>query len=1351
MFQFREVADDGGTISARKFVRCFNGAWSVDYPRCPRPGYALRVVLPNDLVARERDFSLVGVKIYVDRECATEVGSQFKLNHFITPGYEDFPGGNLTGVFDNDRRTMWAPEWDRIGLGEKLYVGVVRPVSDEEYAAKGPNFVDGLPFLCVGTYHSTNRDWEPLTLRVEEWRGKAGWVKVLESSTLLGGVWNHMRRPGCSRLVDAQMHAALRARAAEEAEASSGGNAAGPSTAGGAGEASGATGGGTGSNAGVADKGWTAMGASGLVVLDDRYRIRDEMGGLLSVGSRRAIECAEGYSAVDVARTGGPISTEIDLGSIGASSAAGSRRALATMVDASAGLEDGGESGPEDAEIETGSASAGRTAAAAPSPAGSYHHESGGEDQKQPRRRNSNDDVFERETMECLANGVWSSAKALVCAKSCTHYYPTDMRFFVAGMGYRHGDVKRVMCSDGYQPVVWGTGAGSGSGARALRAEDEKVISAGGGSGSIDDRRGATVGTDDATARENVSSEYDGVDGADGTDAAGVRGLQSRAGAGGEPVTLEGSDLYPQMARCSHGSWEPVRFDCVSIASLLPTPASTAVASCGICGLGVLGITVLPLLLAAVRWNKDIGTNSFSTGNVEEVPLASEKQLQKQTIKLKLSPNMPADPAIMALKGANKQREKKAPASNEDRFDRVVFLGTGSAVPCPGKRNMSSLLVTLTNGAAVMVDCGEGTQHQLKVCTRAKATKLEAIFITHLHGDHCYGLFGLILTCGTDGRTAPLTIVGPEGIKDMPTDVPYVQEVIPIAKKMLQVMQVLALSGGWADYYPLRFVEIPTRRWREQREVPLDLEAMAVPVTASTYPPAQGEWPPPEFQPPQVLAAADGLSSVGNNVGGTDMEVTDATSALSAGGVASNNDGNARGSNVNYFSGGTGANGPANAAEVAGKAKADEPPTTVVANTSLRKLKLTAVPLVHGMVCWGYVLEEPAKPGKLDMARCQALGVPPGALLGKLKRGEDVEFAPNQNKNKAQQQGKKKGKNAAPVAGDGSSAAAAGAEASEQPQAAATVVVRASDVMAPGVPGRKIAVLQDSSDSSAACRQPCIQGCDLFVHECTFERSMKAEAILKGHSTSEMAAEFANACGAKQLVLTHFSARYTESSSGSNVKPPTAAAGLDGPSPVSGGVAGTSNTKELELVRRMESGGCKRAGDGDTGDEGSSAKKLRGAEPGDGDASSSAAAVTGVSDTNLASVRRFLAQCECCGKEQHFSVSAEANDGDECLMVVDDGAGAPPKFLPKGISNNALKVPPQKAAAAAPAPATSSGAGSNVELASTDPAELILGAEAREVFKGELGVLVARDFLLLEGPEWRASEELCCKRNPFLR
>lgn len=86
------------------------------------------------------------------------------------------------------------------------------------------------------------------------------------------------------------------------------------------------------------------------------------------------------------------------------------------------------------------------------------------------------------------------------------------------------------------------------------------------------------------------------------------------------------------------------------------------------------------------------------------------------------------------------------------------ILGCGSALPTL-QHNASSQIVELRE-KLFMIDCGEGTQIQLRR-SRIHFSKIIAVFISHLHGDHCFGLPGMISTFGMTGRTAPLHIYAP--------------------------------------------------------------------------------------------------------------------------------------------------------------------------------------------------------------------------------------------------------------------------------------------------------------------------------------------------------------------------------------------------------------------------------------------------------------------------------------------------------------------------------------------------------------------------------------------------------------
>lgn len=118
----------------------------------------------------------------------------------------------------------------------------------------------------------------------------------------------------------------------------------------------------------------------------------------------------------------------------------------------------------------------------------------------------------------------------------------------------------------------------------------------------------------------------------------------------------------------------------------------------------------------------------------------------------------------------------------------LLFLGTGAGTPSR-QRNVTSIALNLqgVRGGCWLFDCGEGTQHQI-MRSPVKTGKIEKIFITHLHGDHIFGLPGLLTSRSMNGIREPMTIYGPKGIKAF-------------------VEMALSLSGSWLTF-PLDIVEI---------------------------------------------------------------------------------------------------------------------------------------------------------------------------------------------------------------------------------------------------------------------------------------------------------------------------------------------------------------------------------------------------------------------------------------------------------------------------------------------------------------------------------------------------------------
>jgi ribonuclease Z len=95
---------------------------------------------------------------------------------------------------------------------------------------------------------------------------------------------------------------------------------------------------------------------------------------------------------------------------------------------------------------------------------------------------------------------------------------------------------------------------------------------------------------------------------------------------------------------------------------------------------------------------------------------------------------------------------------------RVQFLGTSGSVPTE-TRGMPAVYIEY-RGNRVLFDCGEGTQRQMRIA-RIPFMKLDQIFISHFHADHCLGLGGMIQTMDLFKRKKKLEIYGPKGIEDV--------------------------------------------------------------------------------------------------------------------------------------------------------------------------------------------------------------------------------------------------------------------------------------------------------------------------------------------------------------------------------------------------------------------------------------------------------------------------------------------------------------------------------------------------------------------------------------------------------
>ncbi|MEG1482173.1 ribonuclease Z [Clostridium sp.] len=106
----------------------------------------------------------------------------------------------------------------------------------------------------------------------------------------------------------------------------------------------------------------------------------------------------------------------------------------------------------------------------------------------------------------------------------------------------------------------------------------------------------------------------------------------------------------------------------------------------------------------------------------------------------------------------------------------ICLVGCGGGMPMP-YRNLSVVLINV-EGRKILIDCGEGTQVSMRIASLGFKS-IDVICISHIHGDHVNGMTGLLGTIGNSGRTEPLTIIGPEGTKELIQSYKLVAKYIP--------------------------------------------------------------------------------------------------------------------------------------------------------------------------------------------------------------------------------------------------------------------------------------------------------------------------------------------------------------------------------------------------------------------------------------------------------------------------------------------------------------------------------------------------------------------------------------------
>lgn len=275
----------------------------------------------------------------------------------------------------------------------------------------------------------------------------------------------------------------------------------------------------------------------------------------------------------------------------------------------------------------------------------------------------------------------------------------------------------------------------------------------------------------------------------------------------------------------------------------------------------------------------------------------------------------------------------------------VIPLGISSAVPTED-RHLSAVAIE-RQGRVLLFDCGEGTQYRLRDAG-LKCIRVDAIFITHLHGDHFYGVPGLLSTLSLQERSEPVTVVLPSGGRE-------VLEAIP---------------GSAPDdlNFPVNMVEFG-----------------------------------PELEHATVFEREEFV--------------------------------------------------------------------------------VTARTLEHGTFAMGFRFEERMRPGRFDVERARALGVPEGPAFGRLQDGEPVSLS------------------------DGTT-------------------VEPADVLGPERPGISVAYVTDTRPCAGG--QALAADADLLYHDATFGDELRERAVETGHSTAREAAEVARESNVRRLLLGHLSARYTD-------------------------------------------------------------------------------------------------------------------------------------------------------------------------------------------------------------------------------
>lgn len=172
----------------------------------------------------------------------------------------------------------------------------------------------------------------------------------------------------------------------------------------------------------------------------------------------------------------------------------------------------------------------------------------------------------------------------------------------------------------------------------------------------------------------------------------------------------------------------------------------------------------------------------------------------------------------------------------------VKLLGTAATMPLPDRALTAA--VAECGAHSLLFDCGEGTQAAARRAG-VNIMKIDAICLTHYHGDHVFGLMGLLQTLACLGRTRPLYLIGPEGLDSLWAPVRALTGPLPYPLRTLRAdvkpIPMASLSDGWPDgamLCPIRtHHRVVSRGYklvlpRAGRFMPERAKALGVPVTS---------------------------------------------------------------------------------------------------------------------------------------------------------------------------------------------------------------------------------------------------------------------------------------------------------------------------------------------------------------------------------------------------------------------------------------------------------------------------------------------------------------------------------------